>query len=486
MRKVFKVFVLTLFPLLVFSQTRRAQLLNSQDDGYRGIWYQIGPTGNEYAYKYSGGLGTYPSNHYPFSVYVKEKDKTFFCYGGTDSAGTTLYHQVGYYDHRSGMVSRPTIVMDKATGDAHDNPVIQVDKDGYIWLFSTSHGTGRPSFIHKSLKPFDISQFETVRATKQENGRTVAMDNFSYLQVYYHAERGFLGLFTSYENRKLRFGNKNTRNIAWMTSKDGIHWSDWKFIAKIEEGHYQTSGQWKNRVGTSFNYHPNLAEGEGLDHRTNIYYLYTDDNGQSWKAASGKSPDMPLTTISNEALVYDYAAEGLNVYINDLNFDRKGNPVILYETGKGYAPGVQNGLKQWNVAYWTGQKWRISRVTSSDHNYDMGSLYVAKDVWRIIAPTETGPQSYNAGGEIVMWESRDKGVTWTKQKQMTRNSLFNHSYPRRPVNADKGFYAFWADGNARERSASSLYFADSDGKVYRLPAKMDRDFMKPELVFSKP
>lgn len=65
-----------------------AKLLNETDTGYRGIWYAIGgagqrgPVKNKYRYKYSGGLGTYPVKHYPFSVYVKEVNKTFFCYGG--------------------------------------------------------------------------------------------------------------------------------------------------------------------------------------------------------------------------------------------------------------------------------------------------------------------------------------------------------------------------------------------------------------------
>ena len=32
-------------------------------DGYRGIWYSNQPTGDEYVYKYSGGLATYPQQH---------------------------------------------------------------------------------------------------------------------------------------------------------------------------------------------------------------------------------------------------------------------------------------------------------------------------------------------------------------------------------------------------------------------------------------
>jgi peptidyl-dipeptidase Dcp len=50
--------------------------------------------------------------------------------------------------------------LSKGTSDAHDNPVIALDDDGRIWIFSTSHGRGRPSFVHRSSRPFDVDAFE--------------------------------------------------------------------------------------------------------------------------------------------------------------------------------------------------------------------------------------------------------------------------------------------------------------------------------------
>lgn len=121
--------------------------------------------------------------------------------------------------------------------------------------------------------------------------------------------------------------------------------------------------------------------------------------------------------------------------------------------------------------------------TTSDHNYDMGSLMIeANGVWRVVAPTETGPQAFNTGGEVVMWASRDQGRHWSREKQLTQHSLKNHSYPRRPVNGHPGFYAFWADGNGRKPSSSALYFSDQAGNVFRLPVKMNRPMMKPEKI----
>lgn len=134
-----------------------------------------------------------------------------------------------------------------------------------------------------------------------------------------------------------------------MTSPDGIRYSEWKDLAKIAEGHYQTSAQHQNTLGTSFNFHPVKEFENGLNYRTNLYYIQTDDFGKNWKSADGKLLDIPLTEIQNPALVKDYASEGLLVYINDLTYDADGNPVILYVTSKGFRAGPEKGPR--SLAY---------------------------------------------------------------------------------------------------------------------------------------
>jgi len=77
-----------------------------KDDGYRGIWYCNQPTQDEYKFKYSGGMATYPQQHAPIAIYSKAANKTFFCYGGTtarDARGKQeLLHMVSYFDHATG------------------------------------------------------------------------------------------------------------------------------------------------------------------------------------------------------------------------------------------------------------------------------------------------------------------------------------------------------------------------------------------------
>ncbi len=431
-----------------------------KDDGYRGIWYYNQPSNDEYVYKYSGGLGTYCAKHIPFAYYAKEVNKTFFCYGGRSRDKNELLHMVSYYDHSTGLVPRPTILLNKHTDDAHDNPVIMLDRDGYVWIFSSSHGTARPSYIHRSAEPYSVDRFEHILTT-----------NFSYPQPWYLPDFGFLFIHTRYAGGRM---------IYQWRSPDGVAWDEGTKLFGIEQGHYAVSGTWGRKLGVALDYHP---DPQGLNWRTNLYYMETDDFGETWHTADGQPVALPVTEVQNPTLVHDYAAEGLLQYLKDITFDAEGRPIILYATSKGYASGPQNGPRVWKTARWTGSEWDIEGTIESDNNYDVGSLYIEGErLWRIIGPTETGPQPYNPGGEIAMWLSTDLGHTWRMEKQLTHDSPYNHTYVRRPVNAHPRFYGFWADGHARQPSDSRLYFCTKSGEVYRLPPQIDGDFAKPERV----
>lgn len=434
------------------------------EDGYRGIWYSNQPSDDEYRYKYSGGLGTYPQQHHPLAHYCKEVDKTFFCYGGSDPETGSLLHMISYFDHRTGTVPRPTKLLDKKTKDAHDNPVLQIDDDGHLWVFSNAHGTSRPSYIHRSVKPYSIDEFELIRET-----------NFSYSQPWWVPDRGFLFLHTLYSKG---------RGLFWSTSPDGREWAEEKSLAHIEMGHYQVSARQGSKVGTLFNYHPKPI---GLNARTNLYYLETEDLGTTWKTVDGRVVSTPILDATSPCLVRDYKSEGLLVYLKSVTFDPEGRPVLLYITTPGFESGPTNDPRHWRTAAWTGSEWRFGEVAPADHNYDYGPLTLGEDgIWRLYAPTEPGPQPYGTGGEMAMWISEDSGETWTKTKDLTRGSEFNHTYARCPENAHPDFYVFWADGHAREPSESRLYFTDQEGStVWRLPVPMEGDEAKPE-VWRKP
>ena len=54
-------------------------------------------------------------------------------------------------------------------------------------------------------------------------------------------------------------------------------------------------------------------------------------------------------------------------------------------------------------------------ITTSDHNYDMGSLLFFKKELYLAAPTAIGSQKWGVGGELQVWKS-DSGANWIKEK----------------------------------------------------------------------
>lgn len=446
----------SLFFIFILLSTGILTAQNKKANGYKGIWFTLGQF-SEYGDKYSGGLGTYTANHIPIAIYAPEVNKTFFTYGGTTAKDERhLLIMISYFDHKTKTVPKPVIVYDKVeVNDPHDNASISIDNKGFIWVFVSGRAKIRPGLLFKSSKPFDIDNFEQIKTCEM-----------TYPQPWWVEGKGFLYLFTKYTKG---------RELYWSTSPDGINWAADQKLAGMG-GHYQVTNMRGNRLVSVFNYHP----GGDVDKRTNIYLAQTEDLGHTWKNIDGKSLKTPLSDIQCEALVHDYAAEKKLVYLNDLNFDKEGNPMILAVISNDFKPGPKGDPREWTILHHKNGKWDLHKVCISTHNYDMGSLYVEGNLWRIIGPTETGPQKYGAGGEMALWESKDEGKNWRKIRNLTQKSTLNNSYARRPLKANDEFYAFWADGNPDKISESRLYFSDRTGKkIWMLPYDMNTESGEP-------
>lgn len=443
--------------ILVFSGVSAfAQLLNnSKVDGFRPIWFELNQK-YEYGDKYSGALGTYTAKHTPLAIYSEVADKTFFVYGGTKSETERyLLCMIGEFDHKTGMVSKPTVVYDKqGVNDPHDNPSIMIDDENYIWVFVSGRGRTRPGFKFRSKSPLDIGEFEKV--TEEE---------MTYPQPI-NTDLGYFHFFTKYTG---------VRQLYFESSADGVNWTEDQLLAAIPEkkgensGHYQTSNVFNGKVlGTFFNRHPD----GNVDKRTDLYYIQTADLGLSWTTVSGEKIVPPVTDLNSPTKVVDYASQNKNVYVKDMGFDKAGNPVCLYIRSNGHEPGPKSAPYEWCITNWDGNNWQTIKITESDHNYDMGSLYILENEWKIVGPTELGPQKWGVGGELAVWKSTDSGNTWILDKKLTQNSTNSHSYVRRPVNFKSPFCFFWADGDSHSFSKSELYFGDFEGNVWKLPYEM--------------
>lgn len=437
-----------LLAIVTLSLSSVAQESDSRMAGYQGIWFPLGQI-SEYGDKYSGGLGTYTAKHRPTAIFAPEAGeagRTFFVYGGAKDGKRHLLNMIGYYDHSSDSLSRPVIAHDKGgIDDPHDNSSLSIDGDGHVWVFVSGRGRSRPGFIYRSTEPYSIDGFEQILEGE-----------FAYPQPLWIEGSGFLHCFTKYTKG---------RELYWSTSADGRTWSPDRKLAGMG-GHYQNVEEKDGVVYMSFNYHP----GGNVDKRTNLYFLQSKDAGATWTTIEGTEISPPLADPKGTGLVRDYEREGRLVYLKDMQFDADGRPVILIVTSAAHVPGPSGDPRRWEVVRWNGAEWVFSEVTQSTHNYDMGQLWIEDDLWRILGPTEVGPQHWGTGGEVALWESRDSGVTWTKVRDVTTGSTHNHAYVRRPLHAHSNFYAFWADGNADTFSESNLYFTNRDGtKVEQMP-----------------
>ena len=442
------------------SALAQGDLSSTKANGYRGIWFTLGQY-YDYGDKYSGGLGTYTAKHMPLAIYAPAAEKTFFVYGGTTrEEDRHLLCMIGSFDHRDSTVARPTIVYDKqGVDDPHDNPSLLIDADGYLWVFVSGRNTRRPGFKFKSTKPYSIERFEQITE-----------ENMTYPQAWYLEGRGFFHFFTKYTG---------VRELYYETSEDGRIWTDDQKLASIigggetKSGHYQVSGHRGDTVGTFFSRHP---DGDP-DRRTNLYYLQTTDFGRTWTTADGTPVDLPVSNVASPTRVIDYESGGKNVYLKDMDFDARGYPACLYLISNGHEPGPDNGPREWRITYYSNDGWQTETITTSDHNYDTGSLWLTDSAWTVIAPTANGPQPPGGGGEVVQWVSRDHGNSWTAT-QVTSGSPRNHNYVRRVVNGRAPFEYFWADGNPNELSRSALYFGNQAGQYWQLPYEMEQDKAK--------
>nr|MCU0363784.1 BNR repeat-containing protein [Bacteroidales bacterium] len=326
-------------------------------------------------------------------------------------------------------------------------------------VFVSGRGKTRPGLIFRSSEPYSIAKFEKIYEGEM-----------TYPQPWLIPGKGFIFMFTRYTNG---------RELYWDTGSHGISGNPPLKLAGMG-GHYQVSAVHGSKLVSVFNYHP----GGNVDRRTNLYAVQTNDMGRTWTSVGGKELSLPLAGSINDALVRDYESEKKLVYINDLNFDADGNPVMLAVVSRDYRPGPAGDPREWTIIRWKDGGWHFSKVCESTHNYDMGSLYIGIDEWQIIGPTEPGPQKYGTGGEIAVWKSKDQGVSWNREAMLTSGSARNHSYVRRPLMAHDDFYGFWADGDADEFSESHIYFTNRQGnKVWELPYVMKDDFARPVLRF---
>lgn len=448
--------LLVILIIFFFSDHISVYSQNPRMDGYKGIWYSSAPN-KEYGYKFSGGVSTFGSRHRPIAIYSPEARKTFFVYGGTTNADERhLLIMISYFDHKSHMVPKPVVVYDKmGVKEPYDNASLSIDDKGIIWVYVSGYNRTRPGMIFRSTLPYSIDAFQMVREIEMISPQPWWIDGDGFVLFYSKLSKG-LDLWCS----------SGSDGKSWPVNNKLVSMGGSLQISDVNEG----------KIVTVFNYFP---KGD-IDRQTNLYCLQSDDMGKVWKTIDATPVQIPLADVKNDAMIRNYEQEGKEVYLSDMDIDSDGNPVILAIISSSPDPGPDSGSREWVVISRKEGKWNFSKVCESTHNFDRGSLHIEGSEWRVIGPTEPGPQHYGTGGEVALWVSRNSGTDWQKVTFVTKNSINNNSFVRHPVNAQKDFFALWTDGNADELSKSYLYFTNEKcDKVWVLPYEMKENFRKP-------
>ncbi len=422
----------------------------------RGIWYECGRANllPGQGAVYSGAMATYCAWHRPLAIYRPEVNRTFFVYGNADNSPT-----ISMYDHASGQFAWPMVLGSNPDGDAHRNPTLLIDEDGYLYVFYGAHGHATVAL--KSDAPLDISSWSEV-APLDDPGT-------SYPQPWQLTAGE---LFVSYRQApgwRCRVSRDGAQ--SWEPSVDLVNFGcpdDARGCAEhsIYGITVAADGEYPRRVHFAWSRlgggTPEEIENKHLwARRYNIYYACSDDGGQTWQRSDGSAYELPIDEDAAEK-IYDCGEHG--VWLKDIQLDSQGNPYILFLDSE-----IETFETAWKVARLTSEGWKFVHVTESNHMYDAGALiFVSDDDLRIWGPTTHG-QPREDGGEIEEWRSTDGGATWENTQHLTEGSKLSHNHVKPVMGHQLGtgdLRAIWSYGDSMSPPTTT------DVRLYHYGEKM--------------
>ncbi len=393
----------------------------------QGVWYCCG-TANTYPgqkYVYSGPMATYCMWHRPIAVYAGPVRTTFFVFGNPDNSPA-----ICAYDHRSKTFGAPVVLGTNPDGDAHRNPTLLVDEQGYLYVFFGAHG--HPTRVVKSRSPYDLSQWEP-KAAIDDPGT-------SYPQPW-QLKRG--EVFVSFRQSPGWCFRKSLDGAAsWQPTVNLIRFAD----AAIYAVSIAATGPYPRAVHIAWSKlgggtPEEVATKHLWGRRYDVFYARSDDGGHTWKRSDGTGYSLPIAEETADK-VYESGEHG--VWLKDIQLDSRGNPCILFIDAD-----VTTYESNWKLARRAEEGWRTADVATSDHMYDGGALVIlADDDFRVYAPT-TPSQPHEDGGEIDEWTSTDGGATWARTRHVTAGSKYSHNHVRAVFGQEEGdFRVLWSYGDS--------------------------------------
>jgi hypothetical protein len=391
-----------------------------------GVWHRSGaktrlsPAGKTV---YGGGHATYCSWTRPMAIYAPQVDKTFFAFGNADNRPT-----ISAYDHRRKTLEPAATVGANKDMDAHRNPHLLIDAEGFLYLFYGSHCS--PTYLARSQRPFDLHAWDSLGAVAE---------NSSYPQPW-QLRQGEIALF--YRN-----GGTHNAGESCVRSRDrGRTWSSPQLIATSppKNGLYAVSvaesGPYPRKIHMTWS----ATRGDWWQ-RYHLFYASSADGGLTWQRSDGRPYRLPITEPDAER-VFRSDVPDHGVWLQDAQLDQAGRLHVLFVDGQTLTYDCC-----WRLATLAKGKWTVTRIAGCDHMYDHGALVpLADNDLRAYLPS-IPVQPWEDGGQIVEWQSVDHGATWKSLRQLTHTSKYSHNHVKSVFQQVHGdFRVFWSYGDSAD------------------------------------
>ena len=414
-----------------------------------GVWHRSGaktrvsPGGLTV---YGGPHATYCSWTRPMAIYAPEVDKTFFAFGNAENHPT-----VCAYDHRRNALEPAVTVGRNPDGDAHKNPHLLIDEQGYLYAFYRAHCT--PTHLAKSLRPLDISAWQPMG---------VVCEQSSYPQPW-QLRQGEISVF-------YRSGSTHNAGESVVRSRDGGRtWTKPQLIAQSppKNGLYALTiapgGPWPRKIHMAWS----VTRGDWWQ-RYHVFYASSDDGGVTWRRSDGRPYQLPITEADAE-MVFRSDVPDRGVWLQDMQLDASGRLYVLFVDGHTLTYDCA-----WRVATLADGRWSVHRLTGCDHMYDHGALVVlAENDLRAYLPS-TPSQAFQDGGQIVERQSLDRGVTWKTVRQVTASEKYSHNHVKTVYNQRHGdFRVFWSYGDSTDPPQTREVSLYRGGEALCCPEKLE-------------
>lgn len=461
----------------------------SKRDGFNGFSFRlswadveidIDQNGtNETVSKYSGNLGTYTAKHYPTAV--EHNNNVYFVhsgpvvveglgkYGSTSGGGRSISsfkrsdgktNALGIYVSKvnpaSNKVTKPTLVHMLYKDDPHQNAVLNVDAQGYIYILIAGSAANSGSFIFRSKYPNNIDDFVDVSPATFDYSQTDPFKNNSskplyrgitYPKLFWVPDGYFRVIYTMHcKNRTYKTDpcNGKARN-ALITAElhpngtNPIQMKNVKVLANYR-GNYVVGNAKGNDIVLAFNIYLNEdVHGGSIDDRTNLYYMHSSDGGLSWQNAKNQNIQFPIQSEAGyeQIVARKYFREGepvtRKIFMKDINFTGSGankKPMILYVGVTHNDTSIDASLTAHHYlakSFYDGYNWSQEKISNDvDHSYSSGTLVLsdpnksAYDVYFPQTPDHTVHgdlknlnTSYNnalAGGAIAVMATKGSDI----------------------------------------------------------------------------